>query len=139
MRIVKGFAIVAVFGLAGCTAQQQVSSNTAQVPAASEAPVASDQVVEEAVSAGEPFSLYVHCGGREANFQGRDWVAVTALPELTPVRTSGFSETVNSIDGSMIMAGDDLLTFTVADARFAEADATVNFVPAEHAPTSRCE
>jgi hypothetical protein len=135
MRATSTFAAAALVALSGCSAQERVSHEDSLFGA----PAMESNGPTVAAVETEPFSLVIHCGGREANFDGRDWVASTPLPVLTPVEVSGISTSIFDVDGTMARVGDDLLRFTVTDEDVVEKGQSVDFVPAAAPPTSRCE
>jgi hypothetical protein len=143
VRAVGPLAFLALFALAGCSAEDPVAASGSSVAPAAAVEVSSaavsPSVAEASVPAAEPFSLLIHCGGTEANFAGRDWVASTSMPQVTVVHSDGNSETVNYIDGTMTRVADDLLRFTIADPKIVETGKTVDFVPADQPPVSHCE
>jgi hypothetical protein len=135
MRATSTFAAAALVALSGCSAQERVSHDDSLAGA----PAVESSVPTAAAVDTEPFSLVIHCGGREANFDGRDWVASTPLPVLTPGKVSGLSTSIFDVEGTMARVGDDLLRFTVTDEDVVEKGQSVDFVPAAAPPTSRCE
>lgn len=139
MRGVRFLTVVALVGLAGCSsadvAPQAIPS--AQTPSTTSTPT---EAVTTATATGEPFSLLTHCGISTTQFAGRDWVALTPLPE-PQIRDDGTGVSVADgyTTGIMTVVADDLVRFTVTDPAVEEVGLTVDFVPAAAPPTSFCE
>jgi hypothetical protein len=139
MRAVGPFAVLALVALAGCSAEDPVAASGAVVAVEVGPSAVSPAGAEVPAPEAEPFSLLIHCGGTDANFGGRDWVASTPMPQVTVVQSDRNSEIMNYIDGTMTRVADDLLRFTIADPEIVETGKTVDFVPAEQPPVSHCE
>ena len=125
---------VVTAALTGCS-----TANVVSQPTSSGASQVSGGVVSPSPPAGEPFSLYTHCGFVNTEFAGRFWVADTPAPTLT-VRgdETGLVTMDGYTDGTMMMVEDDLLRFTIDDPFIEEQGLFVDFVPGSE-PTSRCE
>jgi hypothetical protein len=127
---------VVTAALTGCS-----TANVVSQPASSGAPQAAGETVSTPPSppAGEPFSLYTHCGFVNTEYAGRFWVADMPAPRLT-VRAdeTGLVTMDGYTDGNMTMLGDDRVRFTIDDPFIEEKGLSVDFVPGSE-PTSRCE
>jgi len=136
---VRFLAVVALVGLAGCASADVApqAAPSAQTPSTTST---STQAAATATATGEPFSLLTHCGISTTQFAGRDWVAVTPLPE-PQIRddVTGVVVSDGYTTGTMTVVNDDLVRFTVTDPTVKEVGLTVDFVPAAAPPTSFCE
>ena len=89
--------------------------------------------------AGVAFSLLTHCGIRDAEYAGREWVAETPLPQPRGrADETGITTNDGHTEGTMTLVSDDLLRFVVTDPLVEEVGLTVDFVPAT-APLPLCE
>lgn len=65
-----------------------------------------------------PFSLYVHCGVRQASFDRRDWIATPILRDGSGSPPPGWSKFTEQ--GTMMLVREDLLRFTSSTGQAAE-------------------
>lgn len=137
MRTGRPVAAFALLVLTGCSGGTSTAAQSSEPPS----PVTESEAASATSSSspGTPFNLTVHCGGRDARFEGRDWVASTELPTLTPVSVDGVSTGLWDVDGQMTKLSDDRLRFTIDDDDVVETGQFVEFVPNTGAPPPACE